>query len=78
MPFLRSGFATSPRMPVTRLPISFAAASSLEMFKADQFVDVSLNNWLRHAPPEAVTSHLNLGPELIAKIPSEKELVIAG
>jgi oxalate decarboxylase len=50
----------------------------LEMFKADQFVDVSLNNWLRHAPPEAVTSHLNLGPELIAKIPAEKELVIAG
>ena len=27
----------------------------LEMFKADQFVDVSLNNWLRHVPPEAVT-----------------------
>jgi oxalate decarboxylase len=50
----------------------------LEMFKADQFVDVSLNNWLRRLPPEAVTSHLNLGPELIAKIPSEKELVIAG
>jgi oxalate decarboxylase len=50
----------------------------LEMFKADQFVDVSLNNWLRHLPPEAVTAHLNLSPELIAKIPSEKELVIAG
>jgi oxalate decarboxylase len=50
----------------------------LEMFKADQFVDVSMNNWLRHVPPEAVTSHLNLGPELLAKIPAEKELVIAG
>ena len=49
----------------------------LEMFKADQFIDVSLNNWLRHVPPEAVTSHLNLGPELIAKIPAEKELIIA-
>jgi oxalate decarboxylase len=32
----------------------------LEMFKADQFVDVSLNNWLRRLPPEAVTAHLNL------------------
>ncbi len=50
----------------------------LEMFKANQFVDVSLNQWLRRLPPEAVTSHLNIGPELIAKIPSEKELVIPG
>jgi oxalate decarboxylase len=50
----------------------------LEMFKADQFVDVSLNNWLRRLPPEAVTAHVNLNQEQIAKIPSEKELVIAG
>jgi oxalate decarboxylase len=50
----------------------------LEMFKADQFIDISLNQWLRRVPPEAVTSHLNLDQELIAKIPSEKELVIAG
>jgi oxalate decarboxylase len=50
----------------------------LEMFKADRFVDVSLNQWLRRVPPETVSSHLNLDQELIAKIPSEKELVIAG
>jgi oxalate decarboxylase len=50
----------------------------LEMFKADQFVDVSLNNWLRRLPPEAVTAHMNIDLEQIAKIPSEKELVIAG
>jgi oxalate decarboxylase len=50
----------------------------LEMFKADRFVDVSLNNWLRRLPPEAVTAHLNLDQELLGKIPSEKELVIAG
>ncbi len=50
----------------------------LEMFKADQFVDVSLNNWIRRVPPEMATAHLNLDPELIAKIPAEKELVIAG
>jgi oxalate decarboxylase len=50
----------------------------LEMFKADQFIDVSLNNWLRRVPPEAVTAHINLDRELIAKIPSEKELVIPG
>jgi oxalate decarboxylase len=50
----------------------------LEMFKADQFVDVSLNNWLRRVPPEAVTAHMNLNREQIAKIPSEKELIIGG
>ena len=50
----------------------------LEMFKADQFIDISLNNWLRRVPPEAVSAHLNLDQELIAKIPAEKELVIPG
>lgn len=50
----------------------------LEMFKADQFIDFSLNNWLRHVPPEAVTAHLNLDRELIAKIPAESEMVIPG
>jgi oxalate decarboxylase len=53
-------------------------ATFLEMFSADEFIDISVNNWLRRLPPEAVTSHLNLGPDLIAKIPSDKELVIAG
>ena len=50
----------------------------LEMFKADQFVDVSMNNWIRRLPPEAVTAHMNIDREQIGKIPSEKELVIAG
>jgi len=51
---------------------------ALEMFKADQFMDVSLNNWLRRVPQEAVSAHLNLDSEQIAKIPSEKELIIGG
>jgi len=50
----------------------------LELFKADQFVDVSVNNWIRRLPPELVTAHMNIDQDLIAKIPSEKELVIAG
>jgi oxalate decarboxylase len=50
----------------------------LEMFKADRFVDVSLNNWIRRLPPETVASHLNLTPEEIASIPAEKDVVIAG
>jgi oxalate decarboxylase len=53
-------------------------ATFLEMFKADQFIDVSLNNWLRRLPQEAVAAHLNLSPEQIAKIPADKEMIIPG
>jgi oxalate decarboxylase len=45
---------------------------ALEMFKAPEFVDVSLNNWLRRLPPEMVTSHLGLDATAIRKIPAEK------
>ena len=44
----------------------------LEMFKLDKFVEFSLNNWIRHLPPEMVTAHLNLDAATIRKIPSEK------
>jgi oxalate decarboxylase len=50
----------------------------LELFAASEFADFSLNNWLRHLPPEMVTSHLNLDRENIGKIPSEKLAVISG
>jgi oxalate decarboxylase len=50
----------------------------LEMFKADQFMDVSLNQWMRRLPPDAVAAHLNLDPATITKIPADKEVIIAG
>ena len=50
----------------------------LEMFKASEFQDVSLNNWIRHLPPEMVTAHMNLDSDAINKIPAEKLLVIPG
>lgn len=50
----------------------------LEIFKADQFMDFSLNNWLRHLPPQMVKAHLNLDEAAIKKIPVEKLEVIAG
>jgi oxalate decarboxylase len=50
----------------------------LEMFAASEFQDVSLNNWIRHLPPEMVTAHMNLDSDAISKIPSEKLEVIAG
>jgi oxalate decarboxylase len=48
----------------------------LEMFKADQFQDFSLNNWLRRLPPEMVCSHLNLNEKEINNIPAEKQEII--
>jgi oxalate decarboxylase len=48
----------------------------LELFKAPQFLDFSLNNWLRHLPPEAVTSHLGLSPDEIESIPAKKTEII--
>jgi oxalate decarboxylase len=51
---------------------------ALEIFKAHEFVDVSLNNWIRHLPPELVTSHLGLDATTIQSIPAEKLELIAG
>jgi oxalate decarboxylase len=45
---------------------------TLEMFKAKEVLDFSLNNWLRHLPPEMVTSHLGLDRNAIQTIPAEK------
>ena len=45
---------------------------TLEMFKAKEVLDFSLNNWLRHLPPEMVTSHLRLDRNAIQTIPAEK------
>jgi oxalate decarboxylase len=44
----------------------------LEMFKAHQFEDVSLNNWLRHLPPEMVTSHLGINSTQLESVPAAK------
>ncbi len=50
----------------------------LEMFKAPEFVDVSLNNWIRHLPPEMITAHLGLDEADIRKIPAEKRAFLPG
>ena len=50
----------------------------LEMFKADEFQDFSMNNWIRRLPPQMVTSHLNINEATIRKIPMEKQEVLAG
>jgi oxalate decarboxylase len=50
----------------------------LEMFKATEYMNFSLNNWLRRLPPETVTSHLNLDAGTISKIPSEALDILPG
>ena len=48
----------------------------LELFVAGEFMDVSLNQWLRRVPSEMLKAHLNIDKQMAAKIPAEKlELV---
>jgi oxalate decarboxylase len=48
----------------------------LEMFAADKFEDVSLNNWLRRLPAAMVTAHTGFDAATIAKIPAKKQEVL--
>jgi oxalate decarboxylase len=43
----------------------------LEMFKSSYFQDLSLNEWLTHAPPELVMAHLNLDKATLDAIPKQ-------
>jgi oxalate decarboxylase len=44
----------------------------LEIFRAPQFQDVSLSDWVTHTPPKLVAQHLNLNEQTIAKLPKNK------
>src|SRR5437016_8672210 len=44
----------------------------LEMFKASEVLDFSLNQWIGRLPPEMVYSHLKLDRNSIQTIPAEK------
>jgi len=48
----------------------------LEVFRAGQVQDVSLSEWLTHTPRAMVAQHLNVGPDVIAKFPSDKPTVL--
>jgi oxalate decarboxylase len=50
----------------------------LETFKANQYMNFSLNSWLRRLPPEMVTSHLNLDADTISKIPADALDILPG
>jgi oxalate decarboxylase len=48
----------------------------LEVFKAPQFQDVSLSDWITHTPPALVAQHFNLSPDVIAKLPRSKPEIV--
>lgn len=48
----------------------------LETFATDEFMDVSLNQWLRRVPSEMLKAHLNIDKTTAMKIPAEKLEVI--
>jgi len=48
----------------------------LEVFRAPQFMDVSLSDWITHTPPELVAQHLNVSAQAIAKFPRDKPEIV--
>lgn len=48
----------------------------LELFASEQFVDVSLNQWLRRVPSEMLKAHLNIDKQMATKIPAERLFLV--
>jgi oxalate decarboxylase len=48
----------------------------MEIFKAPQYQEVSLSDWLAHSPPAMVAQTLNLDPTVIAKFPKNRPDVV--
>lgn len=48
----------------------------LEMFKADRFMDLSLSDWMTHAPPELIEQHLGISQQVLSRIPKNKTVVM--
>ncbi|KAI0721414.1 oxalate decarboxylase [Cerioporus squamosus] len=48
----------------------------LEIFNADRYQDISLNQWLALTPPELVRAHLNFDDETLARLSKTKYVVV--
>lgn len=48
----------------------------LEVFRAPQFKDLSLSEWLSHTPAELVMAHLNIDRSTYEQLPKEKLVVV--
>jgi oxalate decarboxylase len=50
----------------------------IEMFKNPKFMDLSLSEWITHAPPQIVMDHLRISPEVLKAIPKANSSVVPG
>jgi oxalate decarboxylase len=48
----------------------------LELFKSDHYAEVSLSEWLSHAPPQLVMQHLNISRETLARFPNSGPAIV--
>lgn len=48
----------------------------LEMFRADRFMDLSLSDWISHAPPELISQHLGIGEDVLKALPRDKTVIM--
>jgi oxalate decarboxylase len=48
----------------------------VEVFRSDHFAEVSLSDWLTHAPPEMVMQTLNISAETLAQFPRDRPDVL--
>jgi oxalate decarboxylase/phosphoglucose isomerase-like protein (cupin superfamily) len=48
----------------------------LEIFKSSYYADISLNQWMALTPPELVSAHLKLGPQVMGALHRVKAPVV--
>jgi oxalate decarboxylase len=48
----------------------------IETFKHPKFMDLSLSEWVSHAPPQLVMDHLRISPEVLKAIPKANSTVV--
>jgi oxalate decarboxylase len=48
----------------------------LELFRSDQYADVSLEQWMALTPPELVAAHLNIDRSRISALPKREQIVV--
>jgi oxalate decarboxylase len=48
----------------------------IEMFKSPKFMNLSLSEWVSHAPPQLVMDHLRISPDVLKAIPRSNSDVV--
>ena len=48
----------------------------IEMFKSPKFMDLSLSEWVSHAPPQLVMDHLRISPDVLKAIPKTNSTIV--